>query len=107
MQALRVSYTYYEGPMAAMRGDASFDWRIIIPELDNLAVRIDLASGEIFAYKGCDPESEGVKILEEVDVPDELVQLALAFVDAHEALKARHADFKALSCAPYPNRSST
>lgn len=101
MRAIRVEYTYAVDTLAAMRGDLSFDWRIIIPELGNLAVRIDLGSGKIEAYRGCELEGEGIKILGEVDVPEDLVQLAVAFADARDALKARHDDFKAVIGDPY------
>lgn len=65
--------------------------RILVPEADNLVITPH--EGQVYAWVGFEGEYEVVK---EIEVPDELVEKALAFTRVKKKFDELEEDFKAL-----------
>jgi len=96
MKAKIISEKAYEGMMDFIHGGGCEVIRFIVAEADNLVITFH--DKQVYARTGFDLKSDGgdAKLLGEAEVPDELVEKALAFVRAKEEFNSLKDRFTAL-----------
>lgn len=82
------------GTMDWVHGGGGLGKRIIVPELNNLA--LTFYDGQLAAYDGYQKKEDTKVIVEEVNVPEELVLLAIDFMESTRAFYAMEEEIKKL-----------
>ncbi len=93
MKAKVVQGKMYEGVMDWAHGGGYTAKRLVVEEADNLAITPH--GNEVYAITGFNLKDDH-KVLGEVEVSDELVEKALAFVRAKAEFDGLRGTFKAL-----------
>ena len=94
MKAKIISQTVYEGVMDWARGGGGYTVkRIVIEGEDNLAITPH--DNQVYAFTDFDIKG-GCKVIGEIEVPDELVEKAFAFVRTKAEFDGLKDTFEAL-----------
>lgn len=93
MKAKIISETAYEGVMDWAHGGGYTVKRLVVEERDNLAITPH--DNQVYAFTGFDLK-DGCEVIGEVEVPDELVEKALAFIRAKAEFDGLKDTFEAL-----------
>lgn len=93
MKAKIISQKVYEGVIGWVHGCGSTVRRLVVEEADNLVITPH--DDQVHAFTGFNLK-DNCKVIGEVEVPDELVEKALAFVRAKAELDGLKGSFEAL-----------
>lgn len=85
MRGLIVVDKVYEGVMDEVHDGGRYIRRILIKDAGNLVIGIH--KGRVFAFTGYDINEMNPEILTEVDVPEDMVNLAVALTKAENELQ--------------------
>ncbi len=75
------------GTMDWVHGGGGFGKRIIVPEHNNLAITI--YDGRLTVFDGYEKDENTKVIIEEIEVAEDLIQVALDFIKAKKALLSK------------------
>ncbi len=78
MKALIIEETVYEGTIAYIHGMSNEAKRILIPEKNNLVITPH--EEEIYIWEGFEFDKRDCKKIREIEIPSELVERALSFL---------------------------
>jgi hypothetical protein len=94
VKAKIISQTVYEGVMDWAHGGGYTVKRLVVEERDNLAITPH-HDNQVYAFTGFNLK-DGCEVIGEVEVPDELVEKALAFVRIKAEFDGLKGTFEAL-----------
>ena len=94
MKARIIAQKVSMGVMDFVHGGGSLTKRLVVEEKDSLCITI--GEGQLFAFTGFDLTKANYELVEETEVPDELVEQAFAYVQAKDKFDKLKDQFAAL-----------